>query len=217
MSKQPVRSVRGPWLGALAIVAALTLSVTIIASLSYAAQRLPPTVRQELSVVNSHFPDTRDKRYPFLTFQVNFPSRYTATTGEMIESYDTAGGMAPPALLLVADKQPLIDLEGSKFGNADWYTNRYLAVRRSGRDCVVVWNLSNPVEELRVLSTRRERIGGHNVLERVIQDRGGGPQRVDASIDFSPIANVKYYFETCNRHSTEDLQMILRTFAVRAQ
>lgn len=215
--------------GALTCLAATVLAGMAFTLLINDFQKTREIYRQHpvsprLSMVNVHGP-TDD-----LTFRVIFPSRYVVTPGEFWVSYQTQGGQNPPAILLITGPQPLAydprqrDDEDTGSNGDRW--PRYQQVLSSGHDCIVVWDTDQQsivaARELTrgdpytVDDTSTEQLGNYRVTRRVIRDAGGKLLREDAYLTI-PDSTVSYYFETCNLNSQTDLQVVLRSFAVRGR
>lgn len=219
--------------GALAWVLVTTLCGVVLTLLPAHVQRLRGLGSQishssSLSVANVHGPTNGDSDARFQTFQIRFPSRYVVTPGQLWVWYQSQGGMAPPALVLVAGSQPLAydsrnRADEDAGANGDWWP-RYQRILASGEDCILIWRTDQlSIADARTLvrddpytiaNIETEQIGVYRIMRRSILDAGSHQEREDALLSL-PDSTTSYYLETCNMHSRRDLQEVLRSFAIR--
>lgn len=181
---------------------------------------------KKLNTVNAHTSDN-----PNLTFQIKYPSTYFATSDEMLMSYDSQGGLAPPRLLLTKGVQPL----GT---NTEGFIDYRNVLKNDS--CIMVWStegyttfddweyLVYPLEipldlggieskrnDVNVISTLSKKIGKFEVLIREVKD-ATYPQRMEALVKIpEDKKDTSYFFHTCNTSNKEDLNTVLQNFDVR--
>lgn len=153
----------------------------------------------------------------FFGFQIRYPSKYVVTTDEMITSYITQGGQAPPRMILTEGKQPL-DSTLSNEGYID-----YSKVLNGQQDCVAIWTTlgissfnqwrDNVLygKTVQVLNTKEEKHGKYTFSVEDVMI--GSIKRTEALLRLPQ--NVTYYFHTCNMNNRSDLQFILDNLAVK--
>lgn len=159
-------------------------------------------------VVNSHFVNG-EKSGEYMTFKVEYPSKYVATSSEMVTPYISQGGGASPNLIFSTNQISNID--------------DFQKILKSGETCVVIqstigwttfedwsnssWLASTSVE---ILGTSTKKIGKFSVHTRKIINNDNGLEALDALIQLPE--DVGYYFRSCNLESAKDLETMLKTF-----
>lgn len=169
--------------------------------------------QKELLVVNSHS-SIQDERGSYFTFQVKYPSEYLVTSDDMVTSYVSQGGMAPPRLIFTKDTQPLGE-----------YT--YWDIWSSNGDCILVWSTSgwdsiedfqthgNASEPPQTISQEQVTISGnYQADKRIVKYSDRQSNNLEAFVQLPE--TVAYFFQTCNMNSEEDLEILLSNFKVRA-
>lgn len=179
-------------------------------------QLLTPTGAVEgggLLTVNA-YTSIDDKRRPYFIFQVKYPSKYFVTSDDMVTSYETQGGMAPPRLIFTKRNQPLGEVSLQTLWNKE-------------EDCILIWSTSgwSTIEDFQTKGSARaktpqtvtkEEVPKNNFRfdKRVVRYEGRSSNNIEAFVQLPE--TVSYYFQTCNMNSEKDLDVILQNFKVRA-
>ena len=171
---------------------------------------------EDLLTVNTHTP-IDDETTPYLTFQVKYPSKYFVTSDDMITSYVSMGGMAPPRLAFTVGRQWLYRY--SKDGS--WFPGI-----GDEEDCILIWSTCgwDLIEDFqthgsagkppRTISQKNIKIDDYKIDRRVVRYENSESNNVEAFIKLPE--RVAYFFQTCNTNSEKDLDVMLETFDVRA-
>lgn len=164
---------------------------------------------EKLLVVNANS-SIIDKRGPYFTFQLKYPSKYFVTSDNMITSYDSQGGMAPPRLIFTKSNQPL----GEK---------NYWDIWTNSEDCILVWSTSgwNSIEDWdfgnppEIISKEKITVlSSYQADKRVVKYSDKQLNNLEVFVQLPE--NVSYFFQTCNMNSEKDLEVILDNFRIRA-
>lgn len=166
-----------------------------------------------LLVVNSHS-SIEDERGPYFTFQLKYPSKYFTTSDDMVSSYITQGGMAPPRLIFTKNIQPLGE-------------DTYWDIWNSSEDCLLVWSTSgfDSIEDFQnnrstvglpktISQEQVTLLGSYQADKRVVKYSEKESNNLEVFVQLPE--TVAYFFQTCNMNSEEDLQVLLDNFKVRA-
>ena len=153
---------------------------------------------------------------PAWRFGIQYPARYLVTSDDMLTSYGSMGGSAPPRLSLTTGTQPV---EGNvsigdrlHVGDQDfitiWSTLGFHSVSEWERFGALGLGSST------VVSSAMQHLGAFDFLVREVTFAGGGSvHRFEAFLQLPQ--DLSYYFLTCNAHSQTDLTTILASFRVR--
>lgn len=153
----------------------------------------------------------------FFGYQIKYPSKYVVTTDEMITSYNSQGGQAPPRMILTVGKQPL-GSSSSTDGSVD-----YSKVLNGQQDCVAIWttlsfsslndwrNNVSTGQKVQVLNSKEEKHGKYAFFVEDVMI--GSVKKTEALLKLPQ--NVTYYIHTCNMNNKSDLQFILDNLAVK--
>ncbi len=186
--------------------------------------------KEYLLSVNSFPPNSNDnKSTPYLIFQVSFPSRYYATSGDMLIDYKASkdllksiqmdNGAGSPRIFLNTNMQPL----GLAVGSQDSLSERSKVLENN--NCIMIYSSTHfsSIDDwtnalifgYQILkeNEHKTKIGKYDVIERNITVKYGGVNYRQAVIALRE--NVSYYFNTCNMNSSKDLETVLKTFDVR--
>jgi hypothetical protein len=187
---------------------------------STTSKQTAESYKDELSITSFSSPINYGDAGSYLSFRIKFPSKYIATTDSMITYYKTQGGMAPPALMLTADYQPLAKSEEED----QQYVLRYKEIENSGHDCILVWNtvgfssfedwynnIQN--EQFDILSEEKQKINNFNVVKRAVMNKETHAKTFQALIQLP--SEVTYYLYTCNETPQKDLQTVLENLEIR--
>lgn len=170
--------------------------------------------QEELLTVNAHT-SIDDERGPYFTFQLKYPSKYLVTSDDMVTSYITQGGMAPPRLVFTKNTQPL-------------GKSTYWDVWDGNEDCILVESTSgwNSIEDFQIHgntaaeppeTVKQEQItilGNLEADRRVVKYKDKQTNNLEVFVQLPE--TVAYFFQTCNMNSEEDLDILLNNFKVRA-
>lgn len=162
------------------------------------------------TVNHSEFPS--DKLSEFRTFKIDYPKKYVVTNNDMLESYSGQGGQALPVLI---------------FSKKQVYELRELyRLMLSGEECVLIqetrgfknlddWRGSGIVvaPNIEVKDTKTEKIGNYEFTLRILIDKDKNREIEEAIVLFEN--DISYYFQSCNRESSVDLEKMLQTFEIR--
>ncbi len=147
---------------------------------------------------------------PYYTAQLKVPAGYYATDDDMLTSYKSQGGMAPPRLILMKNYQV----------RADAFME---AIQRPDDDCVVVWStqgfdgiddwmeltgLKGPLTQQQFLPTNERKAVSYRM------SKTGG----DIYVGFLPINNAQdttYFFHTCNTENKSDFISVIQSLKFR--
>ncbi len=146
----------------------------------------------------------------YSTFQITSPIDYFATDDEMLTSYDTQGGRAPPRIILV---------KGYQVSGRDYLSE----IRQSRNDCIVIWS-TNGFDSV---DDWNQNLGFKGILNEIEQIAVGTRQvklykmkKNDGEIfeAFLSIGNEKkrtYFFHTCNKNNQLDFIEVIQSIKFR--
>lgn len=149
--------------------------------------------------------------------QISAPNNYYATDDNMIDSYATQGGMAPPRVILMKNYQ----VTGSSLsGQSDYYS----AIRQSKNDCIVIWSTdgfssiddwNNTVTSLKGNLTEHQEISvGTRKAQMYKMLKSEGDIYV-ALLQIGNKDNISYYFHTCNANNKSDFINVVQSIKFR--
>jgi len=165
--------------------------------------------------INNTFSSGDSRIDDYFAFKINAPKDYFATTDQMLTSYLTMGGMAPPRLVLSKNSQLLGDDSGN-YLNKVWNYN--------SNDCMSIWTtgglssieewLDLPSLEIGELSNKESiKSGSRNIDIYKLKVKSG-----NVYVAFMPIKNdfsTSYFFRTCNENNKEDLVNVIKSLKLR--
>lgn len=155
---------------------------------------------------------------PAWRFGIQYPARYLVTSDDMLTSYGSQGGGAPPRLSLTVGIQPV---EGNP--------SIFEVLRAGEQDCITIWSTLGfhsiadwetgstlGLGSSSVVSSASQQLGSFSFLVRDVTFPGSASvHRFEAFVQLPQ--NLSYFFLTCNAHSQTDLTTILASFRVRTQ
>jgi hypothetical protein len=195
-------------------------STTTTKQTTASAKPATPSAQKDETVLLTvnHWGQTGTDGWEYRTFKISFPSEYYVVSDDMVSSYKSQGGMAPPVLILTTEKQALV--KGSKDDENYLDINE---IEESGRKCVLIWSTSgfNSIESwyshtgknYQVISENKTKEGKYEFLKRTALDKN---RNIEVSQAFILFPNkISYFFNTCSTNSEKDLKVILQNFEVR--
>ncbi|OGE14705.1 hypothetical protein A3F00_03505 [Candidatus Daviesbacteria bacterium RIFCSPHIGHO2_12_FULL_37_11] len=141
--------------------------------------------------------------------QITAPSSYYVTTDDMLTSYDSQGGMAPPRLILMKRFQV--------------FSKYYDSINNPSNECIAIWSTNgfrsaddwnnNLTQFEGKLNNKEEFTIGTRTAEVYEVVKKGG----NLFIGFLPIGNnhTTYYFNTCNPNNKSDLLSVMKSIKFR--
>ncbi|NTU47013.1 hypothetical protein HGA88_05290 [Candidatus Roizmanbacteria bacterium] len=155
-------------------------------------------------------------------FRVRFPARYYATTDEMMTSYLSQGGKAPPRILLTIEKQPL----DTMVSGTDYID--YTKVIKSGKECIAIWTTqgfstfeawrSINADEFQspvIASTSEKKMGKYSYKIEDVRYSHENISRREALLVLPE--GVDYYIHTCSMSNIDDLDIVLNNLDIRGK
>lgn len=175
----------------------------------------PGTTAEGMNEINNTFSSGDARIDDYFAFKISAPKEYFASTDQMLGSYLTVGGMAPPRLVLSKSQQILGDDNGD-FLSKVWNHNQ--------NDCISIWTtgglskvdewLDLPSREIGELSEKENvKSGSRNADVYKLKLKNG-----NIYVAFMPIKNdfsTSYFFRTCNENNKEDLINVIKSLKLR--
>ncbi len=165
--------------------------------------------------INNTFSSGDSRIDDYFAFKIIAPKEYLATTDQMLSSYLTQGGMAPPRLVLNKNHQ-IMGTDNGDFIGKVWSYN--------ANDCISIWTtggLSSIEQWLDLPSLEIGELSGKETIK-------SGTRNVDLYnlklkngnifVAFMPIKNnfsTSYFFRTCNQNNKEDLVNVIKSLKLR--
>lgn len=199
----------------------LVLAIFSIKMLPYCKEKsvdnTPPVYNTEegISTVNYHYLNIykpNDNSHTFLTYQVDYPSKYSVFSDEMLYSYITQGGSANPSLTFTLERNPLeINLD----------TDGILVWAREGRTDIDAWKTLNRIDGItgeeeshKIISEKVIKKKNFDIHKRVLKYESEVFPTYKASI-FLP-GGYSYLFETNGNILEKDFDTIVESIRIRA-
>ena len=165
--------------------------------------------------INNTFSSGDARIDDYFAFKITAPKEYLATTDQMLSSYLTQGGMAPPRLVLNKNQQ-IAGTDNGDFINKVWNYN--------ANDCVSIWTTGGlgSIQECLDLSSLEigelsnkeiTKAGKRDVDLYSLKLKNG-----NIYVAYMPIKNnfsTSYFFRTCNQNNKEDLVNIIKSLKIR--
>ena len=168
-------------------------------------------IRSAVKSINMS-PISRDQS-DYFGFNITAPYSYFATSDEMLVSYDSQGGMAPPRLILMKGYQVMGE------------DNYFKQVTNNPSDvCIAIWTTMGYNKTEYWLSSRGFSENISDKEEITIGDRTAGVYKTsnaatDIFVGFLPIDDERqtsYFFNTCNTSNKEDLISTMKSLKLRS-
>jgi hypothetical protein len=167
-----------------------------------------PSPLNLLTINSSNYSDDN-----YGTFQIEYPSSYLATTDDMLTSYRSQGGMAPPRIILMkkyqvsADKNYFNDITNNS-------ENECIAIWSTlGFDSIDKWNQNVP-SFVGTLSNKETISVGNKSADLYLLSKSTGNVYV-AYLQANKINNRSYYFNTCNANNKNDFVNVIKSIKFR--
>lgn len=149
----------------------------------------------------------------YFGFNVVVPYSYLATSDEMLVSYDSQGGMAPPRLILMKGYQVI--------GENDYYD---LVTSNPSDVCIAIWttmgyNSADDWLSNRSLSEKLEDKEELAIGTRTAEVYKATNGSNDLFVGFLPIGDeneTSYFFNTCNTSNKSDLIDVMKSLKLRS-
>lgn len=151
----------------------------------------------------------------FKIFQIKYPASYFVTSDDMLGSYASQGGMAPPKLILMKNYQISADKEPNYF---------YEITKNHKNDCIVIWSASDSdsIDDWNWLASdfvgtieNKEIISvGSRSADLYLSSKDTGNIYV-AYLQINATNNISYYFHTCNANNKNDLVEVIKSIKFR--
>lgn len=167
----------------------------------------PNNEDNEIFTVNSHnlnIYKVNDNSSLYLTFQVDYPSKYSVFSDDMLDSYITQGGSAKPALTFSQIRNPLDErmIENAIF----------IRVSRHIKD-IDDWRFAGEDENYTVIEEDEVKKENFKIQKRTLSYESKDSPVYEAYI-FLP-ENNSYFFETNGNIPKEDFDLIVDSIRIR--
>lgn len=151
--------------------------------------------------------------------QITAPSSYFVTDDQMLDSFDSQGGMAPPRLVLMKNYQLIPNDKHENYLKDIWDYNK--------NDCISIWSTGgfSSVDEWTQLSGQGNKYGKSDYYETIkVGNRSAQLYKLklrDGSIyvAYMPVSTenggVSYFFMTCNENNKQDLASVIKSIKFR--
>lgn len=153
--------------------------------------------------------------FEYTRFKIDYPSYYIVTTDDMLTSYISLGGSAPPSLIF-SNRHAQVTIEEYKkmFENLDSFIFVNPMGLQEFEDLPQGYGawFDTPTQN-QVLSKTTEKINDYQVTKRVIVNPHNNKKALDALVVLSE--NVGYYFQASDEQTGKDLEKMLETFDTR--
>jgi hypothetical protein len=157
--------------------------------------------------------DNNDPSLTFFRSQITIPDGYFVTDDNMLVSYASQGGMAPPRVILMKGYQ-LLDEE--KYYDA--------ITKNPGDECIAVWTTqgfskiedwNSSITQYNGKLTNKETItvGKRNAEMYTLQRKEG-----NVYVGFLQVGDkddTTYYFNTCNDKNKQDYKSVIASLKLR--
>jgi hypothetical protein len=176
-------------------------------------QRATPSMPEQDGVVNMPALNPENQQEFFMS-QIITPSGYYVTSQDMITSFDTMGGMAPPRLILMKGYQVL--------GEPQYYKQ---VTDNPSHECIVIWaTMGFPkIEDWNYSITRfsgkmieKEQIQVGKRLATMYTMQGKNSNTYIAFLPLQDKEETTYYFNTCNTKNKKDFIAVIQSLKFRA-
>lgn len=161
----------------------------------------------EIFTVNSHnlnIYKVNDSTSTYLTFQVDYPSKYSVFSDDMLSSYITQGGSAIPALTFSQRRNPL-DKQRDK--NAI-----FIRVSWNIKD-IDEWRFAGEDENYKVIEEDEVKKENFTIQKRTLSYESKDFPVYEAYIFLAE--NYSYFFETNGNIPKEDFDLIVDSIRIR--
>lgn len=160
-----------------------------------------------------------EKMNLYFRAQIIASSSYFVTDDQMLSSYDSQGGMAPPRLVLMKNYQFLPNEKQENYLKDIWDYNK--------NDCISIWSTGgfSSVDEWTQLSGQENKYGKSDFYETIeVGNRSAQLSKLklrDGSIyvAYMPVSTenggVSYFFMTCNENNKQDLVSVIKSIKFR--
>ncbi len=191
------------------ILVAILSSIITYLSLTPKSIKSQPT---SLNTVNSKGYSS-DNLSKYLSFQIKYPSNYFVTSDDMVTSYKSQGGMAPPRLILA--KKQLLDVN---------YYEDLQKMNKANDNCILIEStigFTSPEDwrhevifngkDVTILSEEKvEGRKGEIIYHKISVD---GEDKFESFIKMPE--DISYYFHTCGNKNKADFETVLKNFDIR--
>jgi hypothetical protein len=175
---------------------------------------------KEISDALRYTVNYRNEFHPGLSFKIDYPSDYAVVNDEMITSYISSGGMAPPMIILTKELSRVVE-------------NYYKYLTENGGDCIFVsdrnfyeftdfdieYNNENLSPVHKGYGIRSEKNIDQNGFNMIKQELDFFDESVDSSrymiVVSVPNEERKLYFSTCGDSNEDDLDFVISTLNTR--
>jgi hypothetical protein len=153
--------------------------------------------------------DSKNPNAAYWKAQVFAPSNYYATDDEMLDSYDSQGGMAPPRLILMKNHQVVF--------NEDYFKE----ISSGNNDCIMIWSTggfssidewTNNILNNNGSLSNKESLTIDNRIATIYLLSGNNNK---IFVGFLPVSNtngrVSYFFNTCNTNNKSNFIDIIKS------
>lgn len=168
---------------------------------------LPNKEKDETYTVNSHYNNIykpNDDSSSYLTFQVDYPSKYSVFSDDMITSYTTQGGSANPKLTFTLKKDPLAK---------DRDENAIFVYSGEVKGDINEWNEYVREENYKIISEKNIKKKNFNIYKRVLSYEDKEFPVYEAHI--SLLNKYSYYFHTAGNIPEKDFDFIVESIRIR--
>ncbi len=180
---------------------------------------LPHAIAPSTSKINSNvinLSSTGDEKMDlYFKAQITAPSSYFVTDDQMLASYDSQGGMAPPRLILMKNYQYIPDAKKENYLKEIWDYNK--------NDCISIWSTGGigSVDEWTqtIGQGKYGKSETHDVIK--VGERSAQLYKLKLNpgsiyVAWMPVSSlseggVSYFFITCNENNKEDLVSIIKS------
>lgn len=151
----------------------------------------------------------------YFSAQVTAAGSYWATDDNMLEPYNSQGGMAPPRLILMKNYQVLVTPDNGYF--LDF-------LKDSKNDCIAIWatNGESSIEDWQsgilqikgnIQNPEQITVGSRKATLYLLKE-----ESKESYIAYLPIENTdktSYYFYTCNLNNKSDFVRVIQSIKFR--
>lgn len=177
--------------------------------------KAPTKSLEGMNEINNRI-STGDSRIDdYFAFKISAPKYYFASTDQMLSSYLTMGGMAPPRLFLNRNTQ-ILGNDSENFPEEVW--------NYSTNDCISIWTtggLSSVKEWLDLPGLEIGELSDKEIIknkDREVELYKLKLEKGNIYVAFMPIKNeysTSYFFRTCNENNKQDLKNIINSLRLR--